>query len=109
MVSQILAWILFEGGSTREIDACNGIVSATSDILMSFKPRNELGNEVLVPKCISALLFILVNLLQSRPRFSSETMEGNVVGTIPDSTGKHAFSSIPPDAENKLDSDGHDK
>ncbi|CBI23456.3 unnamed protein product, partial [Vitis vinifera] len=79
MVSQILAWILFGGESTREIDACNGIVSAASDILMSFKPRNELGNEVLVPKCISALLFILDNLLQSRPRFSSETMEGNAM------------------------------
>ncbi|CBI39751.3 unnamed protein product, partial [Vitis vinifera] len=79
MISHILALLLFEDGSTREIAARNGIVSAAIDILMSFKARNELGNEVLVPKCISALLLILDNLLQSRSRFSSETTEGNAM------------------------------
>lgn len=109
MISHILALLLFEDGSTREIAARNGIVSAAIDILMSFKARNELGNEVLVPKCISALLLILDNLLQSRSRFSSETTEGNAVGSVPDSTGEHAPLSIPPDAENKLASDAHEK
>ena len=76
---------------------------------MSFKARNELGNEVLVPKCISALLLISDNLLQSRSRFSSETTEGNVVGSVPDLTGEHASLSIPPDAENELASDAHEE
>ena len=109
MISHILALLLFEDGSTREIAARNGIVSAAIDILMSFKARNELGNEVLVPKCISALLLILDNLLQSRSRFSSETTEGNAVGSVPDSSGEHASLSIPSDAENTLASDAHDK
>ncbi|KAJ9678794.1 hypothetical protein PVL29_020862 [Vitis rotundifolia] len=76
---------------------------------MSFKARNELGNEVLVPKCISALLLILDNLLQSCYKFSSETMEGNAVGSVSDATGGHTSLSIPPDAENRLASDAHEK
>ncbi|KAJ9675330.1 hypothetical protein PVL29_024326 [Vitis rotundifolia] len=76
---------------------------------MSFKARNEIGNEVLVPKCISALLLILDTLLQSRSKFSSETTEGNAVGFVLDSTGEHASLSIPPNVENKLASNAHEK
>ena len=42
-------------------------------------------------------------------RFSSETMEGNAVGSVPDSTREHVSLSIPPDAENELASDAHEE
>ncbi|KAK9268578.1 hypothetical protein L1049_000332 [Liquidambar formosana] len=95
MISHILALLLFEDGNTREIAAQNGIVSIAIDILMNFKARNDSGNEVLVPKCISALLLILDNLLQSRPRVSSENVEATQTGSVPDSSGEHASLSVP--------------
>ncbi|XP_052178127.1 E3 ubiquitin-protein ligase UPL1 isoform X2 [Diospyros lotus] len=90
MVSHILALLLFEDGSTREIAAKNGVVSTAIDILMNFRARTESGSEVLAPKCISSLLLILDNLLQSRPRVSSDNMEGINSVTIPDSSGEQA-------------------
>ncbi|XP_057982343.1 E3 ubiquitin-protein ligase UPL1-like isoform X2 [Malania oleifera] len=95
VISHILALLLFEDGNTREIAAQNGIISAAIDILMNFKARNESGTEVLVPKCISALLLILDNLLQSRPRVSCENTEGTPTGTLLDSTGEHTPLSEP--------------
>ncbi|KAA8527075.1 hypothetical protein F0562_008696 [Nyssa sinensis] len=94
MISHILVLLLSEDGCSREIAAQNGIVSIAIDILMNFKARTESGNEVLVPKCISAFLLILDNLLQSRPRVSSDSAEGISVGSLPDSSGEHASLSV---------------
>ncbi|OMP04235.1 hypothetical protein COLO4_09844 [Corchorus olitorius] len=90
MISHIVALLLSEDGNTREIAAQNGIVPAAIDILMDFKAKNELGNEIMAPKCISALLLILDNMLQSRPRISSDTLEGTQTVTQPDPSGEHA-------------------
>ncbi|XP_011038805.1 PREDICTED: E3 ubiquitin-protein ligase UPL1 isoform X2 [Populus euphratica] len=86
MISHILALLLFEDGAVREIAAQNGIVAAATDVLMNFKARNASGSEILVPKCISALLLILDNMLQSRPRISSETTGGTQTVSPPDSS-----------------------
>ncbi|KAF2305550.1 hypothetical protein GH714_006676 [Hevea brasiliensis] len=86
MISHILALLLFEDGTVREIAAENGIIPATIDILMNFKASNASANEILVPRCISALLLILDNMLQSRPRISSEALEGTQTGSLPDSS-----------------------
>ncbi|KAJ6886418.1 E3 ubiquitin-protein ligase UPL1-like isoform X1 [Populus alba x Populus x berolinensis] len=86
MISHILALILFEDGTVREIAAQNGIVAAVTNVLMNFKARNASGSEILIPKCISALLLILDNMLQSRPRISSETTGGTQTVSLPDST-----------------------
>ncbi|KAH8518946.1 hypothetical protein H0E87_000697 [Populus deltoides] len=86
MISHILALLLFEDGTVREIAAQNGIVAAATDVLMNFKASNASGSEILVPKCISALLLILDNMLQSRPRISSETMGGTQTVSPPDSS-----------------------
>ncbi|KAF8414274.1 hypothetical protein HHK36_002275 [Tetracentron sinense] len=114
MISHILALLLCEDGSTREIAAENGIVSAAIDIMMNFKLRNELGEEVLVPKCITALLLILDNMLQSRPRVSPdsspESTEGILSGSIADSSGEHVSLSLPASVtEKKSASDAHEK
>ncbi|XVE96691.1 hypothetical protein REPUB_Repub02eG0244500 [Reevesia pubescens] len=93
MISHIVALLLSEDGNTREIAAQNGIVPAAIDILNDFKAKNELGNEIMAPKCISALLLILDNMLQSRPRIFPETVEGTV--SQPDSNGEHASLSVP--------------
>uniref|UniRef100_A0A5B6YM25 HECT-type E3 ubiquitin transferase n=1 Tax=Davidia involucrata TaxID=16924 RepID=A0A5B6YM25_DAVIN len=94
MISHILALLLSEDGCTREIASQNGIVSIAIDILMNFKASTELGNEVLVPKCISAFLLILDNLLQSRPRVFPDSAEGISTGSLPDSSGEHASLSV---------------
>ncbi|KAI5605059.1 hypothetical protein POPTR_001G368600v4 [Populus trichocarpa] len=86
MISHILALLLFEDGTVREIAAQNGIVAAATDVLMNFKASNASGSEILVPKCVSALLLILDNMLQSRPRISSETMGGTQTVSPPDSS-----------------------
>ncbi|KAJ9153952.1 hypothetical protein P3X46_027337 [Hevea brasiliensis] len=86
MISHILALLLFEDGTIREIAAENGIIPATIDILTNFKASNASTSEILVPKCISALLLILDNMLQFRPRISSEALEGTQTGSLPDSS-----------------------
>ncbi|XP_021641769.2 E3 ubiquitin-protein ligase UPL1 isoform X2 [Hevea brasiliensis] len=103
MISHILALLLFEDGTVREIAAENGIIPATIDILMNFKASNASANEILVPRCISALLLILDNMLQSRPRISSEALEGTQTGSLPDS------SVIASAIEGKLAADIPDK
>ncbi|KAF2288945.1 hypothetical protein GH714_022951 [Hevea brasiliensis] len=80
------ALLLFEDGTVREIAAENGIIPATIDILTNFKASNASTSEILVPKCISALLLILDNMLQFRPRISSEALEGTQTGSLPDSS-----------------------
>ncbi|KAK4575710.1 hypothetical protein RGQ29_026607 [Quercus rubra] len=110
ILSHIIALILFEDGSTREIAAENGIVSAAIDILTNFKARNESGNELLVPKCISSLLLILDNMLQSRPKIFSESTDGTPAGSLLDSSGEHASLSVPASVqEKKSASDAQEK
>nr|XP_011461878.1 PREDICTED: E3 ubiquitin-protein ligase UPL1 isoform X1 [Fragaria vesca subsp. vesca] len=94
MLSHVIALLLSEDGSTREIAAQNGIVSVAVDILMNYKAKEEPGNELLVPKCISALLLILDNMLQSRPRIS-ENIEETQTGSLTELSGDRASLSIP--------------
>ncbi|EXB36051.1 E3 ubiquitin-protein ligase UPL1 [Morus notabilis] len=108
MLSHIIALLLFEDASMREIAANNGIVSAALEILMSFKDKIKSGNEISVPKCVSALLLILDNMLQSRPRISSESSEGTNSGA--DVSGDHASLPFPASAmERKSVSDASEK
>ncbi|XWS11367.1 hypothetical protein CRYUN_Cryun38cG0078100 [Craigia yunnanensis] len=110
MISHSIALLLSEDGNTREIAAQNGIVLASIDILMDFKAKNELGNEIMAPKCISALLLILDNLLQSRPRIFSEMVEGTQTVSQPDSSGEHASLSVPESmTQKKSASDANEK
>ncbi|XP_048235103.1 E3 ubiquitin-protein ligase UPL1 isoform X2 [Ricinus communis] len=103
MISHILALLVFEDGTVREIAAENGIIPATIDILVSFKANNVSASEILVPKCISALLLILDNMLQSRPRISFEAVEGSQTGSLPDSSVSLSVT------EGQLASDGPEK
>lgn len=82
MISHTLALLLAEDGATREIAAQNGIVSIAVDILINFMERTEASQELLVPKCISALLLILDDLVQCRPKLSSDAAEGAVPGSL---------------------------
>ncbi|KAI6688704.1 hypothetical protein NL676_025532 [Syzygium grande] len=109
IISRVMALLLLEDGSTREIAAQEGIVSAAIDILMNSKSRSEWGDETLFQKCISALLLILDNMLQSRPKVSSENT-GVALRSLPDSSAEQA--SLPmtaPITENKEASDVRDK
>ncbi|KAJ0801926.1 putative HECT domain, ubiquitin interacting, UBA-like superfamily, armadillo-like helical [Helianthus annuus] len=77
IVSHTLALIVAEDITAREIAVNNSVVSIAIDILMRFLTGTESQNELLlVPKCISALLLILDNLLQSKPKLSSDRKEG---------------------------------
>ncbi|XP_042519571.1 E3 ubiquitin-protein ligase UPL1-like isoform X2 [Macadamia integrifolia] len=104
-ISHILALLLSEDGSTREIGAKNGLVSTAIDILRNFKVKNDSGEVVLAPKCISALLLILDNMLQSKPRVSSESAEGLVTESLVDSSGENASSLLPTDKKPASDAD----
>ncbi|XP_054777632.1 E3 ubiquitin-protein ligase UPL1-like [Prosopis cineraria] len=85
VLSHIIALLLFDDGSTREITAQNGIVSTIIDILTNFKAKFEPGSEMPVPKCISALLLILDHMLQLKPK--TDNMEGTHTESLPDSSG----------------------
>ncbi|KAG5154879.1 hypothetical protein AAZX31_05G122700 [Glycine max] len=98
VLAHILALLLFEDGSTREIAAQNGIISTIIDILTNFKGRQELGKELPVPKCISALLLILDQMVQSRPKV--ENMEGTQTGSLPDSSGGQFSDTVLPKEKN---------
>lgn len=109
MLSHIIALLLFEDGSTRQIAAENGIVSPAIDILANFKAQNESGNEILAPRCISTLLLILDNMLQSRPKICPESTEGTPAGSLLDSSGEPASFANPASVqEKKPASDTHD-
>ncbi|KAE8704296.1 E3 ubiquitin-protein ligase UPL2 [Hibiscus syriacus] len=110
MISHIVALLLSEDGNTREIAGQNGIVPVAIDILMNFKSRNDLGNDITAPKCISALLLILDNMLQSRPKIFSDTVDGTQMASQPDSSGEHASLAIPElNTEKKSASDANEK
>ncbi|KAK4254640.1 hypothetical protein QN277_009993 [Acacia crassicarpa] len=85
MLSHIIALLLSEDGSTREIAAQNGIVSTIIDILTDFKAKFEPASEITVPKCISALLLILDHMLQLRSK--TDNLEGTHTESLPDSSG----------------------
>ncbi|CAH1444286.1 unnamed protein product [Lactuca virosa] len=78
MISHTMALLLAEDVTAREIAVNNGIVSVSIDILIKFLEGTESQSELLVPKCISALLLILDNLLQSRPKVSSDSKEASL-------------------------------
>ncbi|MFS7928960.1 putative HECT domain, ubiquitin interacting, UBA-like superfamily, armadillo-like helical [Helianthus anomalus] len=75
MISHTLALFLTEDIAAREIAVKSGIVSISIDILTKFLAETESQNELTVPKCISALLLILDNLSQSKPKISSDSKE----------------------------------
>eukprot|EP01018_Ginkgo_biloba_P023205 Gb_26784 [translate_table: standard] len=72
-ISHILALVLVEDSSGREIAAENGIVSVALDILTSFKLTNTAGEKALIPKWVIALFLILDHMLHYKPRISSDT------------------------------------
>ncbi|XVE50857.1 hypothetical protein DITRI_Ditri01bG0197700 [Diplodiscus trichospermus] len=110
MISHSVALLLSEDENTCEIAAQSGIVPACFDILMDFKAKNELGNEIMAPKCISALLLILDNMLQSRPRILPEMVAGTQTISQPDSSREHAsLSAAESMTDKKSASDANDK
>ncbi|KAL6999109.1 E3 ubiquitin-protein ligase upl1 [Sarracenia purpurea var. burkii] len=110
MVSHILALLLSEDVCTREVAAQNGIVSIAIDILTNFRARIESGSEFVAPKCISALLLILDNLLHSRAGVPSDNSEGLSSGSLPDSSGEQARLLASEDASGrKFSSEAHEK
>ncbi|KAK2383807.1 E3 ubiquitin-protein ligase UPL1 [Trifolium repens] len=94
MLAHVITLLLFEDGSTREVAAQNGIISTIIDILTNLKGRPELGKERPVSKCISALLLILDQMLQSRPK-TENTEAGSQTGSMPDSSGEHGSLQFP--------------
>ncbi|CAA0815395.1 E3 ubiquitin-protein ligase UPL1, partial [Striga hermonthica] len=104
-ISHTLALLLAEDGITREIAAQSGAAVVVIDILMNFMSRTEASAEILVPKCISALLLILDDLVQSRPRISGGNGEGVVPGSLSGSLRNQASpeaiedKSIPSDLD----------
>ncbi|GKV44584.1 hypothetical protein SLEP1_g51748 [Rubroshorea leprosula] len=110
MISHIIALLLSEDARIQEIAAQSGIIPVAIDILMSFKDRNNLGSEVLVPKCFSALLLIVDNMLRFHPRIFSDTKQGNQTESQPDSSAVQASSPVPESTtEKKSSSDDHEK
>ncbi|GER32833.1 E3 ubiquitin-protein ligase UPL1 [Striga asiatica] len=91
-ISHTLALLLAEDGVTREIAAENGIAVVVIDILMNFMSKTEALTELHVPKCISALLLILDDLVQSRPRIPGDNGEGVLPGSLSGALGNQASS-----------------
>lgn len=103
-ISHILALLLSEDTDAREIAAQNDIVAVAIDILKNLR-GNQLGKDVLVTKSTSALLLILDNLLQARPRISAEKAGVASTDPLPDTSGDPASAeALGPDIEKKLTS-----
>ncbi|KAI3769136.1 hypothetical protein L6452_00236 [Arctium lappa] len=100
ITSHTLALLLAKDVTTREVAAENGIVSVVIDLLIDFKARKS-QDELLVSKCISALLLILDNLLQSRPNFFSDSIEGTKTGSLPGSMGEKVSPLAPQEVADK--------
>ncbi|KNA23829.1 hypothetical protein SOVF_020560 [Spinacia oleracea] len=104
-ISHILALLLSEDTDAREIAAQNGIVPVAIDILKNLR-GNQLGKDVLTTKSTSALLLILDNLLQSKPKISSAHAGVASADALPDSAGEHvSVAASVPDIEKKVISD----
>ncbi|KAK9673731.1 hypothetical protein RND81_12G185600 [Saponaria officinalis] len=86
-ITHILALLLTEDTATREISAKSGIVSIAIEVLRSYKMENQLGKDLLITKSTSALLLILDNLLQCRPKMSPEDVKPASTGPLLDSSG----------------------
>ncbi|KAK4341923.1 hypothetical protein RND71_037739 [Anisodus tanguticus] len=93
MITHTLALLLSEDETIREIAAKNDIVSVVHEMLMKFKARAE--NEIMVPRCISALLLILFNMLQTRPKISGDDTERVTAASLPESLEEHLPSQVP--------------
>ncbi|KAL8033396.1 hypothetical protein ABFX02_13G156500 [Erythranthe guttata] len=108
MISHIIALILSEDGSTRKIAAQNGVVLVAIDVLMNFMARTETeaSKEFPVPKCVSALLLILDDLVQSRPKISGDADERKLPESFSGLSGNQSSSeaveqkSVAADVEN---------
>ncbi|KAL9235242.1 hypothetical protein vseg_010019 [Gypsophila vaccaria] len=74
-ITHILALLLSEDTATREISAKSGIVFIAIEVLRNYKMENQLGKDLLITKSTSALLLILDNLLQSRPKIAPEDVK----------------------------------
>nr|XP_010929052.1 E3 ubiquitin-protein ligase UPL1 isoform X2 [Elaeis guineensis] len=108
-ISHILALLLSEDSSTREIAAENGVVSVVLDILANFRVRNGSRNEPSATRTVSALLLIIDNMLQSGPKFNTETAEGSS-RSLSDSSGADISLANPSSAtEEKSVLDGHER
>ncbi|KAH9607668.1 hypothetical protein KSS87_011637, partial [Heliosperma pusillum] len=99
-ISHILALLLSEDTATREIASQNGIVSIAIDVLRIYKMENQLGKDLLTTKSTSALLLVLDNLLQSRPRVNPEDLRVASTRPLPDSSEEIVSVAAPvPDAK----------
>ncbi|GAA0160727.1 ubiquitin-protein ligase [Lithospermum erythrorhizon] len=94
MLSHTLVLLLSEDGNTRGIAASSGIGFVAIDILVNLKDRAVHGCVQVVSKCISALLLILDNLLQSRPKLSTDGVDGTLEGSLPYSAEEQASSLL---------------
>ncbi|KAL8142163.1 hypothetical protein V2J09_015195 [Rumex salicifolius] len=108
-ISHILALLLSEDSSTREVAVQNGIVSIAIDILRSFNLKTESASEVTPTRCISAVLLILDSLLQSRSKISLDRKEMAVAGSIPDSSVNQSLSVTEPASEREVSLDEYEK
>ncbi|XP_057529454.1 E3 ubiquitin-protein ligase UPL1 [Amaranthus tricolor] len=88
-ISHILALLLAEDSDAREIVAHDGIVSVAIDILKSLG-TSDFEKNALTTKTTSALLLILDNLLQSKPKFSAEHAGVSSTGPLSTSSGEQA-------------------
>ncbi|KAJ7557451.1 hypothetical protein O6H91_05G127400 [Diphasiastrum complanatum] len=76
-ICHIMALILSEDSTAREIGAQNGLAKAALDGLSHFDPSNlTAGVKVEVPKWVTALLLVLDHMLQSKPKINADTSSG---------------------------------
>ncbi|KAJ7561891.1 hypothetical protein O6H91_03G045900 [Diphasiastrum complanatum] len=77
-ICHIVALILSEDSTAREIGAQNGLVNAALDGLSHFDPSNPTaGGKVEVPKWVTALLLVLDHMLQYKPKTNADTSNGS--------------------------------
>ncbi|EPS70177.1 hypothetical protein M569_04584 [Genlisea aurea] len=95
MILHTLALLLSEDSSTREVAARNGIVLIAVEILMNVTARFEASDDIPIPipKCISALLLILDNLVQPRPKTFGGADEGTLTGSLPSAKANQTASA----------------
>ncbi|WOL17494.1 E3 ubiquitin-protein ligase [Canna indica] len=74
-ISHVLALLLYEESSTREVAAENGLISFVLDILSNFKSWNKSRYEATASKTASSLLLIVDSMVQSKSKFISGTAD----------------------------------
>lgn len=95
MISHTLALLLSEDERAQAAAVGSGIISVSMSILTSFMATLECEKEILIPRCLSALLLILYNLSQSRPKISVENVEETAAAVLPALSEEHASSLVP--------------